>query len=115
MKISEISKKFHAEHKGNCAMSVAYGYAIAHGKSEAEALQTADFFRNLGGGKAPGGTCGALYAAKMLEPDHADGLEDTFRRGAKNCALCREIRPNGIIPCNRCVELAGEALDFLNS
>lgn len=51
----------------------------------------------------------------MLEPDHADGLEDTFRRGAKNCALCREIRPNGVIPCNRCVELAGEALDFLNS
>ena len=69
--IAEISKNFHAEHRGNCAMSVAYGY-------------------------------------------DAESLEDFFRRGAKNCTKCKEIRPNAVIPCNRCVELAGEALDFLN-
>lgn len=113
-KISEIAKNFHAEHRGNCAMSVAYGFARAAGKSEAEAMEAAEMFRNFGGGRAPNGTCGALYAAKMMQPDYADALEDFFKRGAKGCSLCKEIRPNAVIPCNRCVELAGEALDFLN-
>jgi hypothetical protein len=45
-KISEISKKFHADKRGNCAMSVAYGYARATGKSEAEAVASAEMFRN---------------------------------------------------------------------
>ena len=112
--IAEISKNFHAEHRGNCAMSVAYGYARATGKSEAEAVEAAEMFRNFGGGRAPEGACGALYAAKMMQPDHAESLEDFFRRGAKNGTKCKEIRPNAVIPCNRCVELAGEALDFLN-
>ena len=113
-KISEISKNFHADKRGNCAMSVAYGYARATGKSEAEAVEAAEMFRAFGGGKAPNGACGALYAAKMMQPDHADAIEDFFRRGAQNFTKCSEIRPNKVIPCNRCVELAGEALDFLN-
>ncbi|MCF0224321.1 MAG: hypothetical protein HUK20_08620 [Fibrobacter sp.] len=113
-KISVIAKNFHGEHRGNCAMSVAYAYARAQGKPEAEALESAEMFRNFGGGRAPGGLCGALYAAKMMEPDHGESIEDVFRKGAKNCTLCREIRPNTVIPCNRCVELAGEALDFLS-
>lgn len=113
MSIAEIAKKFHAEHRGNCAMSVAYAYALANGKSESEALESAEMFRNFGGGRAPTGTCGALYAAKMMQPDHCESLECFFKRGAKNCSLCKEIRPNAVIPCNRCVELAGEALDFL--
>lgn len=112
-KISEIAKNFHAEHRGNCAMSVAYGFARANGKSEAEAVEAAEMFRDFGGGRAPGGFCGALYAAKMMQPDHAETLEDVFKKGAKNCTLCREIRPNTVIPCNRCVALAGEALDSL--
>ena len=69
--------------------------------------------RTFGGGKAPDGLCGALYAAKMMQPDHAESIEDVFKRGAQGCTKCKEIRPNKIIPCNRCVELAGEALDFL--
>ena len=67
MSIAEISKQFHADHRGNCAMSVAYGYARATGKSEAEAMASAEMFRNFGGGKAPNGSCGALYAAKMMQ------------------------------------------------
>ena len=61
--VAAISKNFHAEHRGNCAMSVAYGYARATGKSEAEAVAAAEMFRAFGGGKAPNGACGALYAA----------------------------------------------------
>ena len=113
MSIAEFSKKFHADKRGNCAMSVAYGYARATGKSEEEAVKAAEMFRAFGGGKAPDGLCGALYAAKMMQPDHAESIEDVFKRGAQGCTKCQEIRPNKIIPCNRCVELAGEALDFL--
>ena len=112
--IANLSKEFHAAKRGNCAMSVAYGYARATGKSEAEAVDAAEMFRNFGGGRAPDGQCGALYAAKMMQPDHADAIEEFFKRGAQGFTKCQEIRPNKVIPCNRCVELAGEALDFLN-
>ena len=112
--IASLSKEFHAAKRGNCAMSVAYGYARATGKSEAEAVETAEMFRNFGGGRAPDGQCGALYAAKMMQPDHAEAIEDFFKRGAQGFTRCKEIRPAAVIPCNRCVELAGEALDFLN-
>lgn len=111
-KISELSKVYHANH-GKCAVSVTYGYWRAKGKSEEEALALADAVRGFSGGRAPEGTCGALYAAKLLAPEHADEVVAFFKNGAKNCTLCKEIRPSAVIPCNRCVELAGEALDSL--
>ena len=82
MSIAEISKKFHADKRGNCAMAVAYGYARATGKSEVEATASAEMFRNFGGGKAPNGSCGALYAAKMMQPDHADAIVEATAAGA---------------------------------
>ena len=109
--IAEISKTFHADHRGNCAVAVAYGFARASGKTEEDAVKAAEAFRNFGGGKAPDGLCGALYAAKTMMPDHAGAIEDFFKQGAQGCTRCGEIRPAKIIPCNRCVELAGEALD----
>ena len=45
-KISDVSKNFHAEHRGNCAMSVAYGYARATGKSEARCAELHQVQRN---------------------------------------------------------------------
>lgn len=112
-KISEISKVYHKEH-GNCAVSVTYGYWRVQGKSEAEALELAMAVKQFSGGRAPEGTCGALHAAKLLAPAQSDAIVEFFKNGAKGCTLCSEIRPNGVIPCNRCVELAGEALDSLN-
>ena len=115
MFIAEISKKFHADKRGNCAMSVAYGFAKAGGKSEDEAISKAEQYRNFGGGRAPAGLCGALHAATSLCPAKAEFIMDFFKSGAKGFSLCKEIRPQGIIPCNRCVELAGEALDEIAS
>jgi len=115
MNIAETSKNFHAEKRGNCAMSVAYGFARTSGKSEEDSLQAAEQFRSCGGGRAPEGTCGALHAAKTLCPDKALEIEKIFKDGAKGCTRCREIRPQAIIPCNRCVELAGEALDAVSA
>ena len=93
MSIAELAKNFHAEHRGNCAMSVAYAFARASGKTEKEAVESAEMFRNFGGGRAPNGTCGALYAAMMMQPDHVEALEAFFRRGAKGFTHCKEIRP----------------------
>lgn len=111
-KISEIAKVYHKEH-GNCAVSVTYGYWRAQGKSEEEALALAMAVKQFSGGRAPDGTCGALHAAKLLAPQDAAKLVEIFQQGAKGCTRCQEIRPNAVIPCNRCVELAGEALDSL--
>jgi hypothetical protein len=113
--IAEISKKYHADKRGNCAMSVAYGFARAAGKDENEALQEAEKYRNFGGGRAPDGLCGALHAAMTLNPEHVESIKEIFKLGAKSFTRCKEIRPQGIIPCNRCVELAGEALDTVPS
>lgn len=114
MSIAETAKKYHADKRGNCAMSVAYGYARETGCTEEQALQKAEEFRSCGGGRAPDGLCGALYAAKTLCPAQADEIENIYKNGAQNFTRCKEIRPQAIIPCNRCVELAGEALDATN-
>lgn len=111
-KISEVAKEYHANH-GNCAFSVMYGYWRSMGKSEAEAMALAESARSFSGGRAPDGTCGALYAAKLIALEQACAVEEYFKNGAKGCTRCKEIRPNAVIPCNRCVELAGEALEAL--
>ena len=115
MSIAKISQEYHANKRGNCAMSVAYGFARAAGKSEEESLQEAEKFRNFGGGRAPDGLCGALHAARTLCPEKACDIEDIFKNGAKGCTRCKEIRPQAVIPCTRCVELAGEALDTVSA
>lgn len=109
--IAELAAEFHNAHRGNCAQSIAYAFALASGMTEERALELAQSMKPCGGGHAPGGTCGALYAAKTFAPDFAASIEELFRRGSQEKTLCREIRPAAVIPCNRCVELAGEALD----
>ena len=70
-------------------MSVAYGYARATGKSEDEAVKAAEMFRAFGGGKAPDGLCGALYAAKMMQPDHGEAIEEDPDGYRESCVLQR--------------------------
>lgn len=109
--IAELAADFHKAHRGNCAQSIAYAFGLATGLTEERALELAQNMKPCGGGHAPGGTCGALYAAQTFAPEFAARIEEIFKRGAKEKTLCREIRPTAVIPCNRCVELAGEALD----
>jgi hypothetical protein len=113
--IALLAQKFHEEHHGNCAQSVFYGYKKASGVSEEEIKNTISSFLPFGGGRAPEGCCGALYAAKMLEPSHAEAITEIFRKETQNFTTCKDIRSRKIIPCNRCVTLAGEALDFIKN
>ena len=63
---------------------------------------------SCGGGRAPDGLCGALFAAEKLCPDSADSIAAEFSEkvGAK---CCREIKTVHKTPCEKCVEAAARA------
>ena len=83
----------------NCAQAVAAGC----GRDDlVESLKV------CGGGKAPEGYCGALYAALLLSPKELHpALKETFRNKVGS-EFCREIRAAGKTPCVKCVEIAAE-------
>ncbi len=58
--------------------------------------------QNCNVGRAPGGTCGALYAAIAMAPERESELRELFTRtlGADKCAL---LKRDGHVPCPRCV------------
>ena len=59
-------------------------------------------------GKAPGGTCGALFAAMALAPDHAEAMRAAFTQtlGADTCAALKALGN----PCPRSVQTAMQLL-----
>lgn len=90
-----------APRRHNCAQAVACGCG---GEELYEELQ------GCGCGRAPEGECGALYAAKLLNPEAADKIAAEFasRLGSVECArLKRELG----VPCSECVALAAELVE----
>lgn len=87
----------------NCAQSVLRAFQGSHNVSDDEIGKA----RKLGGGRAEGGLCGALYSALQLMGEPA--LSESLRREFVNMAgsdKCREIA----IPCVECVRLAASLL-----
>ena len=81
----------------NCAQSVAAGF----GREDLVAEM-----KDCGGGRAPGGACGALHAAlQLIAEDHREEAvaECAAAAGALNC---RDIKSEARTPCSRCVEIA---------
>jgi len=67
-------------------------------------------YRAFGGGRAPEGECGALYAACQAVPATAASMRTAFaqKAGSGHClTLKRELR----FPCKECVGLAAELLE----
>ncbi|MBN2057809.1 MAG: C-GCAxxG-C-C family protein [Candidatus Saganbacteria bacterium] len=66
-----------------------------------------------GGGRAPGGVCGAYYAANHIlarkRPEKLADLEKEFIAAAGSIR-CREIRRGRKLPCVDCVGKAAEIL-----
>lgn len=85
-------------HPYNCAQSVAMGAARP---------ELAEALRTCGGGRAPDGLCGALYAALQLTPpDRHEAVRQAFARQA-GALKCREIKGAAApTPCARCVQIA---------
>lgn len=83
----------------NCAQSVAAG--CGHDELLEE-------LKNCGGGRAPGGLCGALHAALRMLPEEkrAEAKAEFIRLiGAPDC---RTIKTQCRTPCSRCVAVAAE-------
>ncbi|MBR4946290.1 MAG: C_GCAxxG_C_C family protein [Kiritimatiellae bacterium] len=90
----------------NCAQAVVEG---GGGSPEQIAAMAA-----CGGGRAPGGLCGALYGALVLCPDQADEIKAAFAREV-GALTCREIKTTAQTPCPICVEVAAKIVEHLIS
>ena len=101
----KASDKFHGVEKYNCAQAV-LKFFETHPAVSPDKIEE---FKQFGGGRAPEGVCGALYAAghvlnneKLLAE-----LKETFKREAGSCC-CREIKEAGRLSCAECVDLAAD-------
>ena len=81
----------------NCAQAVAAGC----GRDD-----LVESLKGCGGGKAPEGCCGALYAALLLSSKNRHpSVKEIFKNKAGS-EFCKEIRAAGKTPCVKCVEIA---------
>ena len=85
----------------NCAQAVVCGF-------DREDLN--EEMKLCGGGKAPGGLCGALFGALQLTPEEKyAGIKTEFIRLCQ-AETCREIKRAGT-PCIECVKIAASLVE----
>ena len=89
----------------NCAQSVLFAYHRASGDTAISLLDMKAF----GGGRAPGGLCGALHAACTITPERAESLKTRFAEKTGS-VVCREMRQANQHPCEVCVSEAAQLL-----
>ena len=88
----------------NCAQSVACG--LGHD-------ELYEKLADCGGGRAPDGCCGALYAAMLIAGGaHAEEIRRSFvaELGSDKCA---ELKRRLFVPCPKCVETAAHLAEGL--
>ena len=83
----------------NCAQAVAAG---------AGREDLVEAFKVCGGGKAPGGLCGALHAALALAPESEHEAIKTAFAAKAGALTCSEIKSVTLFPCAECVRVAAE-------
>ena len=105
--IKSRALELYTSHKANCAQAVAIAWQEATG----EVSKSAEQFKTCGGGRSPGGLCGALYALQQITGETADGpLSKKFTEAAGGNITCREIRGARCLSCTGCVETAAGLL-----
>ena len=101
----KAAEYFHGKEKYNCAQAVLKAFCDKYDISEKDI----DSFQGYGGGRAPEGLCGALYAICYMRPDLAPKLQKEFEK-IVGAIHCRTIRRDNTTPCRECVRLAAELL-----
>ncbi|MEI8013044.1 MAG: C-GCAxxG-C-C family (seleno)protein [Candidatus Omnitrophota bacterium] len=89
--------------KLNCAQTIAQAFKERFDISDDDI----DRLGGIGGGRAPEGQCGSLYAARgILEKEHARVIQDCEDAllSSAGSIKCREIRASGKLSCVGCVE-----------
>jgi hypothetical protein len=94
----------------NCAQSVLYAWQQLSGRTDLSVAR----IKAAGGGHAPAGLCGALYAACIAAPERADSLKRDFavRMGS---LFCKDLRTADEHACRTCVAIATELLSAASS
>jgi len=94
----------------NCAQSVLLGWKDVYPVTDQKITDA----KACGGGRAPGGLCGALWAALELVPDpeKQERIKNGFFNAAKSL-YCNEIKGN-TVPCNECVKIAVELVGSID-
>ncbi len=87
-------------HMYNCAQTV----CAAFGRDD-----LLEAMKSCGGGRAPEGTCGALYGAMQVAPERAEEIKAAFL-AANGATLCRQLKGENRVPCQVCVRTAAELL-----
>lgn len=90
--------------KHNCAQAVAYCWKDCFAEQD-----IVERLAIMGGGRAPEGKCGALYAAQSACPEKAEEIGERFLKEI-GAITCREIKGVGKVPCTRCVDVADQIL-----
>jgi len=106
-----IALDYYRTGKGNCAQAVAAAWAEKTGQG-AEAVGELDA---CGRGNAPGGLCGALYAASRMAGAEGTGrVREGFLAKTGGLETCRDIRSARVLSCTECVRLAACLLESLS-
>jgi hypothetical protein len=106
--MKKIAGDYHRERRGNCAQSVAFAW----GSKFVGARGVEEVFDGCGGGRAPGGLCGALHASCTLAgAEAAETIKQQFAEKTGEHLTCRAIRAAKSVSCSTCVEIAAELLE----
>ncbi len=98
---------FRGEYRYNCAQAILKAYAPTVGAGEA----CLDRFSQFGSGRAPGGECGALFAARAIVAD-SNAKKEVEREFVEvaGTTRCRDIRKGRRVSCEQCVQTAANAV-----
>ena len=106
--MKKTAQEYHRERRGNCAQAVAYAW----GNKYPGGRGVEEVFAGCGGGKAPGGLCGAVHASCVLaDSSDAETIKREFAEKSGGPLTCHEIRAAKKLTCNECVGLAAELLE----
>lgn len=98
MKALDTFRKLPMRH--NCAQAVANNWKMLY-----DDKNIVESYGPYVGGRAPGGYCGALYAAMEACKAHSAEVEAEFKEICGD-TLCREIKRKNHTPCEVCVDTA---------
>jgi len=91
----------------SCALAIAEAFHEKHPLDP----KHKELLKNCGGGKAPDGICGGIYAAKIImdqyTPNKSDEALSKFA-SQTGSIKCSEIRSLKKLSCLNCVELSAE-------
>ncbi len=99
-RIEKALSTFHNPH--SCAQAVYAAFKDADEEKMAS-------LKAKSSGRAPGGLCGALHAAILIQPAEAEEISAEFTEKTGS-TICREIKLEHKTPCIECVKAAAESL-----